>query len=91
MIDERIKRIANKNGSFGVLAKLEEELQEAHEALIEYMQDPTDADLENHLAEELTDVMIVIEQMGFKLGFTDSFEKWREFKINRTMERMGLK
>ena len=58
MIDERIKAIANKNGTFGVLAKLEEELLEAHEAVVEFMKDPTDPDLENHLAEELAEAQI---------------------------------
>ena len=91
MIDERIKRIANKNGSFGVLAKSEEESQEVHDAIVDFMQDPTDPDLENHVAEEVADFLITAEQLAFKFGLTDSIAKWKEFKINRTMERLGLK
>ena len=89
--DERIKVIADKNGDLGVLAKLEEELQEGYEAVVEFIKDPTDPNLENHMTEELADAMITIEQTVFKFGLDDSFKKWREFKINRTLERMGLK
>ena len=91
MIDERIKSIANENGSFGVLAKAEEESLEVHDAIVEFLKDPSDPDLENHMAEEIADFMIVAEQLAFKFGLTDSIAEWREFKINRTMERLGLK
>lgn len=91
MTDERVKRIANENGTFGVLAKAEEESQEVHEAIVEFLKDPSDPGLENHMAEEIADFMLVAEQVTFKFGLADSIEKWREFKINRTLERMGLK
>ena len=91
MIDERVKRIANENGTLGVLAKAEEESQEVHEAIVEFLKDPNDPDLENHMAEEIADFLIVADQLAFKFGLGDMIEKWREFKINRTLERMGLK
>ncbi len=91
MIDERIKRIANANGPFGVLMKAEEELDEAREAVVEFMNDPANPDKESHMAEEMADALITIEQTAFKHGLADSIAKWREFKINRTLERMGLK
>lgn len=91
MIYERIKRIANKNGPLGALMKLEEESQEVHEAVVDFLKDPTDPDLANHMAEEIADFMVVAEQVAFKFGLVDTIAKWHEFKINRTLERMGLK
>lgn len=89
--DERIKRIADKNGFCGIVLKLQEELAEALEAVNEYADGPGNEKEEQHLIEELVDVAIVTDQFAIKFRLQADFEKWREFKINRTMERMGLK
>lgn len=89
MIDERVKRIADANGWIGILQKLREELTEALEAVNEY--DSGTEEEEQHLVEELTDVAIVTEEFAIKFRRQADFDRWREFKLERTMERLGLK
>ena len=91
MIDERIKKIAAANGWIGILQKLREELTEALEAVNEYSDGPGDEKEEQHLIEELVDVVIVADQFALKFRRQADFERWREFKLERTMERLGLK
>lgn len=80
----KLQKIANKNGLPTIRAKLEEELKEA----IEEVKSNKD---HNKILEELADVSIMIEQYVYKTSSELPYIKWKEYKIARTLERLGVK
>ena len=93
MTDKRIKQIADANGMKVILNKLTEECGELITEIARYQSkwvDPINEKEEifENLVEEAADTMIMIEQLRLQ---TDLFDRVREAKINRQIERMGKK
>lgn len=85
------------------LAKTQEELKELDEAIsllltlemgtIEKKSAVYKSNRDNlidHIAEELADVRIMLDQIAFGLGIEKSCAEWRELKINRQLKRMEM-
>ena len=99
MSEARIQRIFKHYGEQSQLLKTQEELQELDEA-IQKLVDLNNTDsrtslykserdfLKDHIAEELADVRIMLDQIAFGLGIEKRCAEWREFKINRQLERI---
>ena len=75
--------------------KLQEEVFELNEAIMEYRYDENKIYLEvekclkGHIAEEMVDVMILVKQFYYYYQFDeDTMLKIEENKINRTLERI---
>ena len=90
-----IKVIADHFGARKQLAKMIEECGELIEAVNVYHDDiaipsdPVDAALDRiHVIEEMTDVQILIDQLTYLLHAREDMKQMREFKINRTLERV---
>lgn len=78
-----IKRIALKNGIETIISKFKEETKEVLDAY--------EAKDISNLQEEVVDTMIMCEQIIAHYGFNkDALNTIREFKINRTKERLGI-
>lgn len=101
MSEAKIQRIFKHYGEQSQLMKTQEELQELDEAiqkLVDLNKSSVDARtsfyrserdlLKDHIAEELADVRIMIDQIAFGLGIEKRCAEWREFKINRQLKRM---
>lgn len=99
MSEAKIQRIFKHYGEQSQLAKTQEELKELDEAiqkLVDLRKDDkrpsfysTERDfLKDHIAEELADVRIMLDQIAFGLGIEKRCADWREFKINRQLRRM---
>ena len=91
MTDNRIKQIADCNGMEVILNKLTEEAGELITAIARYQSKWVDPNNEKEelfadLVEEAADTMIMLEQLRLQ---TDLFDRVREAKINRQIERMG--
>lgn len=85
---EKISYIFNHFGYKNQVLKINEESKELQEALIESYKEPTKQNIE-HVAEEIADVMVVIQQ--FKQHFKLSDNKIKElvdYKIQRTVNRI---
>jgi len=79
-----LKLIARANGIEKIMEKFKEEAKELLDGYHEMD--------ETNIKEEVVDVMIMCEQIIEHYGFTEtSLEDIREFKINRTKERLGIK
>ena len=99
MSEAKIQRIFKHYGEQSQLQKTQEELHELDEA-IQKLIDLNNEDsrtsfyhserdfLKDHIAEELADVRIMIDQIAFGLGIEKRCAEWREFKINRQLERI---
>lgn len=92
-MDNRIKTIAEANGISTILNKLTEECGELTTAIARYQSklvDPKNEPEEKfeNLIEEAVDTMIMIEQL--RLQCPELFDDYREHKINRQLERMGV-
>lgn len=99
MSEAKIQRIFKHYGEQSQLIKTQEELKELDEA-IQKLIDLNNEDsrtsfyhserdfLKDHIAEELADVRIMIDQIAFGLGIEKRCAEWREFKINRQLKRM---
>ena len=101
MSEAKIQRIFKHYGEQSQLIKTQEELKELDEAiqkLIDLRKDDkrtsfysTERDfLKDHIAEELADVRIMLDQIAFGLGIEKSCAEWRELKINRQLKRMEM-
>lgn len=101
MSEDKIQRIFRHYGEQSQLMKAQEELRELDEAiqkLIDLRSKGTDTRttffhternfLKDHIAEELADVRIMLDQIAFGLGIEKRCAEWREFKINRQLERI---
>ena len=99
MSESKIQRIFKHYGEQSQLLKTQEELQELDEA-IQKLIDLNNADsrtsfynseqdfLKDHIAEELADVRIMLDQIEFGLHIEKICSIWREFKLNRQLKRM---
>ena len=101
MSKAKIQRIFKHYGEQSQLKKTQEELKELDEAIsllltlemgtIEkksaFYKSNRDY-LIDHIAEELADVRIMLDQIAFGLGIEKRCADWREFKIQRQLKRM---
>ena len=90
-----LKMIAEHFGPRKQLAKMIEECSELIEAVNVYHDDlvldsnPLDASIHRlHVVEEMADVQILIDQLTHLLYAKDELKQMREFKIERTKQRM---
>lgn len=81
MIDERLQKIADHYGANVQKIKLIEEMAELTQAICK-------GD-EMHIAEEIADVEIMLEQVKYLTKLTPMVEMQRGFKINRQLKRIG--
>lgn len=99
MSKAKIQRIFKHYGEQSQLMKTQEELKELSDAiqkLIDLRKDDkrtsfynTERDfLKDHIAEELADVRIMLDQIEFGLRIEKRSADWREFKLNRQLKRM---
>lgn len=99
MTEAKIQRIFKHYGEQSQLMKTQEELKELSDAiqkLIDLRKDDkrtsfynTERDfLKDHIAEELADVRIMLDQIEFGLWIEKRSADWREFKLNRQLKRM---
>lgn len=99
MTEAKIQRIFKHYGEQSQLIKAQEELKELDEAiqkLIDLRKDDkrtslynTERDfLKDHIAEELADVRIMLDQIEFGLQIEKRCADWREFKIQRQLKRI---
>lgn len=99
MTEAKIQRIFKHYGEQSQLMKTQEELKELSDAiqkLIDLRKDDkrtsfynTERDfLKDHIAEELADVRIMLDQIEFGLRIERRSADWREFKLNRQLKRM---
>lgn len=90
MTDNRIKQIADANGISTILNKLTEECGELVTAIAKWQaSDCDDYTFWEQMVEEAVDVSIMVEQL--RLSDTGLFDYLKEQKINRQLERMGVK
>ncbi len=94
-MDGRIKLIADNYGSRHQLGKAKEELLECIEAIEElerWIDEGRDrielADLNWHLAEEIADVGIMLDQLTYLTNIKREREEMREFKLQRQITRI---
>lgn len=99
MTEAKIQRIFKHYGEQSQLTKTQEELKELDEAiqkLIDLRKNDkrtsfynTERDfLKDHIAEELADVRIMLDQIEFGLRIEKRCADWREFKIQRQLKRI---
>lgn len=92
----KLKAIFNKHGVSNQLKKLAEEVFELQEAIIEYensgcCDEEDSVEFVNHIAEEIADVMVVLNQIkeAYKLD-EDEIKNIMKLKIDRQCERDGI-
>ena len=89
-MEQEIKVIADTYGVNNQLVKAKEELKECIEAIDEYSSDVTfDIDVLEHLAEEIADARIMLDQIVYLLELGPKVAYWRAFKLMRQMNRMS--
>ena len=93
-MDKRIRFVLNNYGYGHQLVKAKEELAECLEA-ITYVQEalaagnfPLLEEAEDHLAEEIADVGIMLDQLTLAMGKEDDRDEYREYKLERQMARI---
>ena len=84
-MDERIKTIANHYGLIHQLYKLSEECSELKEAIDGFL---NDKDNIHHLQEEIADVRIVMAQIDYLLGMSNSIDDCVYLKLERQIKRI---
>ena len=101
MSEAKIQRIFKLYGEQPQLMKTQEELKELNEAiqkLVDLNKHEVDARtsfyhserdfLKDHIAEELAEVRIMLDQLAFGLGIEKRCAEWREFKLNRQIKKL---
>ncbi len=99
MSETKIQRIFKHYGEQSQLIKTQEELKELDEAiqkLIDLRKDDkrtsfynTERDfLKDHIAEELADVRIMLDQIEYGLKIEQRCTDWREMKLTRQLQRI---
>lgn len=78
MQQQIIKHYGYKNQ----LKKLIEELRELEEVILYHSYD------EEHIKEEMADVLNLIEQISVFQGWSEEINEIKEFKINRQLDRI---
>lgn len=84
---EFIETIANHYGADSQIGKLAEEAEELMDAAIEYRDDPIQERRE-HLAEEIADVQVMVDQAVALLGIKGLVWRAQEYKLMRQLDRM---
>ena len=96
---DEIIRLLEKHGSI-TLKQLVEELGELQQALMKYWEANIDRDrvylpdaeeivvLEDHLAEEIADALIMIEQQVMLQDCAKAVARWKDEKIRRLREEL---
>ena len=102
MTDERITTIFDHYGEESQLEKSIEELDELEDVVSKLLTLEICAvskkmafyksnreSLIDHIAEEIDDVRIMLDQLEYGLKIEQRSADWREMKLNRQIERMG--
>lgn len=76
------QQIINHYGYENQLKKLIEELRELEEVILYHTYD------EEHIKEEMADVINLIEQISVFQGWSEDINEIKEFKINRQLDRI---
>jgi NTP pyrophosphatase (non-canonical NTP hydrolase) len=76
------QQIINHYGYENQLKKLIEELRELEEVILYHRYD------EEHIKEEMADVLNLIEQISVFQGWVEDINEIKEFKINRQLDRI---
>lgn len=94
-VNASIKKIAKNFGAMSQLSKTLEELTELRDEINKYMTDieveadPVDTATDRlNLILEMADVQILLDQLTFLLHAEGDLKMAREYKINRTLERI---
>lgn len=100
-MDTRIKTIWTHYGQFNQLEKTIEELDELKAEVVKFLHFVKSTDnrftavarsksdfLKDKVAEEAADVSIMIEQLLYGLNINARFDAWREYKLDRQMNRI---
>lgn len=77
-----IEKIARHNKILIIKDKLIEEAKELAEAVEE--------NVDEHIIEEIADVLIMIQQYLIMTDSEQELDAMIDFKLNRTMERLGI-
>ena len=86
--EEDVMRSALKTfGGMKQVMKAVEELSELQKELCKYYSSEEDKD---HIAEEITDVRIMLDQMAMRFDVVRDELEWREQKLERLAGRIGL-
>ena len=92
-MDPRIEKIVCHYGFRHQLGKAREELYELIEVIEKVQKAMADGDLTekclNHMAEEIADVRIMVDQLELAMGKEKQCEAIREFKLDRQMQRIA--
>ena len=92
-MDPRIEKIICHYGFRHQLGKAREELYELIEVIEKVQKAMADGDLTekglNHMAEEIADVRIMVDQLELAMGKEKQCEAIREFKLDRQMQRIA--
>ena len=81
---EEIKQIADHYGPMHQLRKAKEELEECSDAIDDVLHgNMLDTDTLDHLAEEIADARIMLDQLEYLLDLKSQTTYWRAFKLLR--------
>ena len=89
-MENKLKKIINNYGVLNQVRKFNEECYELTEAIFdyEYAETPNEK-LKEHIAEEIADVMVLLEQFKLYYGLTsEEITKTFWSKVDRQLERM---
>lgn len=99
--DDKLLGIINHYGLKAQLKKLNEEMYELSEAIIEHEQEQSlkelldikivDSDIakKEHIIEEYADVVLVLSQIGLHFGIDpNEVDKVVDYKVNRTLNKI---
>lgn len=92
-MDERLIRIADHYGLNSQLNILQEECAELIQAVSKYQRHDKFNSIiyendKKHLAEEIADVEVMINQIKYMMNLAAVVDSWKEKKICRQLERM---
>lgn len=94
-MDLRIEKIICHYGFRHQLGKAKEELYELIEAIEQFQKAVSDGDMDdkekglNHMAEEIADVRIMVDQLELAMGKEKQCEAIRDLKLDRQMQRIA--
>ncbi len=88
--EETFKEAISKNGESLQLIVLFEEMSELQKECCKAFRYSLTKGLHAHIAEEIADVEIMLEQAKMIFGVDDEVEMWRLDKVVRLRERLGI-
>lgn len=96
-LKELYKFAWDKFGQKHQIERLWLEVSELHDVIVDYRESLLKGktreelkDVVDHFAEEMVDVMIMIEAVRDNMGLKNCFSNWKNFKIKRLKKRLGL-